>query len=76
MCPGRFLYSAVNNSANKTKTYSTMMKQDIKNKEIQGNREYVSPSVKVIEVTAQRIICTSSDAFGIKPDTGYTEEAW
>ena len=53
-----------------------MMKQDIKNKEIQGNWEYISPSVKVINVTAQRIICTSSDAFGIKPDTGYTEEAW
>ena len=36
-----------------------MMKQDIKNKEFQGNREYVSPSVKVIEVTAQRVICQS-----------------
>ena len=40
-----------------------MMKQDIKNKEFQGNREYVSPSVKVIEVTAQRVICTSFDQF-------------
>ena len=38
-----------------------MMKQDIKNKEFQGNREYVSPSVKVIEVTAQRVICTSTE---------------
>ena len=37
-----------------------MMKQDIKNKEIQGNREYVSPSVKVIEVTAQRVLCEST----------------
>lgn len=36
-----------------------MMKQDIKNKEFRENQEYVSPSVKVIEVTAQRIICTS-----------------
>lgn len=54
-----------------------MMKQDIKNKEIQGNREYVSPSVKVINVTAQKVICTSSEAtFGIELDTGYIEEAW
>ena len=37
-----------------------MMKQDIKNKEFQGNREYVSPSVKVIEVTAQRVLCEST----------------
>lgn len=40
-----------------------MMKQDIKNKEFQGNQEYVPPSVKVIEVTAQTIICTSFDQF-------------
>lgn len=38
-----------------------MMRQDIKDKEFQGNREYVSPSVKVIEVTAQKIICQSGD---------------
>ena len=38
-----------------------MMKQDIKNKEFRGNQEYVSPSVKVIDVTAQRVICTSVD---------------
>lgn len=35
------------------------MKQDIKNKEFRENQKYVSPSVKVIEVTAQRVICTS-----------------
>ena len=35
------------------------MKQDIKNKEFRENREYVSPSVKVIEVAAQRVICQS-----------------
>ena len=52
------------------------MKQDIKKNEPQERQAYVPASVKVIEVTAQRIICTSSDAFGIKPDTGYTEEAW
>ena len=36
-----------------------MMKQDIKNKEFRENQEYVSPSVKVIEVAAQRVVCTS-----------------
>ncbi|MCQ2172006.1 MAG: hypothetical protein MJZ17_04535 [Bacteroidales bacterium] len=41
-----------------------MMKQDIKNKEFQGNREYVSPSVKVIEVTAQRVLCGSNEQYG------------
>ena len=37
-----------------------MMKQDIKNKEFQGNQEYVSPSVKVIEVAVQRVLCEST----------------
>ena len=37
-----------------------MMKQDIKDKEFQGNREYVSPSVKVIEVAVQRVLCEST----------------
>ena len=41
-----------------------MMKQDIKNKEFRENREYVSPSVKVIEVTAQRVLCGSGDFDG------------
>lgn len=36
-----------------------MMKQDIKNKEFRENQEYVSPSVKVIEVAAQKVICQS-----------------
>lgn len=40
-----------------------MMKQDIKNKEFQGNREYVSPSVKVIEITAQRVLCGSTEQY-------------
>ena len=44
-----------------------MMKQDIKNKEFQGNREYVSPSVKVIEVTAQKVMCTSPSPNGFDP---------
>ena len=37
-----------------------MMKQDIKNKEYRENREYVSPSVKVIEVAVQRVLCEST----------------
>ena len=37
-----------------------MMKQDIKNKELRENQKYVSPSVKVIEVTAQRVLCEST----------------
>lgn len=40
-----------------------MMKQDIKNKEFQGNLEYVSPSVKVIEVTAQKVLCQSGGQY-------------
>ena len=35
------------------------MEQDIKNKEPQGRTKYVPASVKVIEVTAQKIICQS-----------------
>ena len=41
-----------------------MMKQDIKNKEFRENHGYVSPSVKVIEVTAQRVLCGSGDFDG------------
>ncbi len=35
------------------------MRQDIKNKEQWERQNYVPASVKVIEVTAQRIICQS-----------------
>ena len=38
-----------------------MMKQDIKNKEFRENQEYVSPSVKVINITAQRVLCGSGE---------------
>ena len=41
-----------------------MMKQDIKNKEFRENQKYVSPSVKVIEVAAQRVLCGSGDING------------
>ena len=37
-----------------------MIKQDIKNKEYRENQKYVSPSVKVIEVTAQKVLCQST----------------
>lgn len=46
-----------------------MIKQDIKDKEFQGNQEYVSPSVKVIEVAAQRVLCGSGDIDGFNPQT-------
>lgn len=49
------------------------MKQDIKNKEPQERQTYVSPIVKVIEVAAQRIICTSDgrETPDLNPDTPY-----
>lgn len=37
------------------------MKQDIKNNELRERQTYVPASVKVIEVTAQRVICGSSN---------------
>ena len=41
-----------------------MMKQDIKNKEHRENQKYFSPSVKVIEVAVQRVLCGSGDFDG------------
>ena len=35
------------------------MKQDIKNNELQESQAYVPASVKVIEVTAHRVLCAS-----------------
>ena len=50
-----------------------MMKQDIKNKELQERQAYVPASVKVIEITAQGIICQSggeyNDPFGDDPES-------
>ena len=40
-----------------------MMKQDIKNKEFRENQKYVSPSVKVIEVAVQRVLCGSNEQY-------------
>ena len=42
------------------------MKQDIKNKELQERQAYVPASVKVIEVTTQRVLCGSGDINGFK----------
>ena len=36
------------------------MKQDIKNNESQERQSYVPASVKVIEVTAQKVLCQST----------------
>lgn len=47
------------------------MKQEIKDKELQERQTYVPASVKVIEVSAQRVICTSGDGTetpGLSPD--------
>ena len=44
------------------------MKEDIKNKELQERQTYVPASVKVIEITAQKVLCQSpgnyNDPFG------------
>ena len=45
------------------------MKQDIKNDELRERQTYVPASVKVINVTAQRVICTSEAGTpGLSPD--------
>ncbi len=43
------------------------MKQDIKNKELQERQSYVPASVEVIEVTAQKVMCTSPIPNGFDP---------
>ena len=48
-----------------------MMKQDIKNKEFRENQGYVSPSVKVIEVTAQRVLCVSNEKYNDGDTSGW-----
>ncbi|MCQ2172485.1 MAG: hypothetical protein MJZ17_07035 [Bacteroidales bacterium] len=49
------------------------MKQEIKNKEPQERQAYVPASVKVIEVTAQKVLCQSggeyNDPFGDDPES-------
>ena len=42
------------------------MKQDIKNNELRERQAYVPASVKVIETSVQRVICTS-------PNEGYDD---
>ena len=48
-----------------------MMKQDIKNKEFRENQKYVSPSVKVIEVTVQRVLCVSNEKYNDGDTSGW-----
>ena len=43
------------------------MKNDIKNNEPQERQKYVPASVKVIEVTAQKVMCTSPSPNGFDP---------
>lgn len=40
------------------------MKQDIKSKELRERQAYVPASVKVIEVTVQRVLCGSNQKYG------------
>ena len=44
------------------------MKQDIKNNELRERQAYVPASVKVIEVTAQRVLCGSTQQY--EPEDG------
>ena len=45
-----------------------MMKQDIKDKEFRENQKYVSPSVNVIEVSVQRVLCGSTEQYEYDED--------
>ena len=49
------------------------MKQEIKNNELQERQKYVPASVKVIEVTAQKVLCQSggtyNNPFGDDPES-------
>ena len=48
------------------------MKENIKNNELRERQEYVPASVKVIEVTAQKVLCQSggtyNNPFGDDPE--------
>ena len=44
------------------------MKQDIKNKEFRERQAYVPASVKVINVTAQRVLCGSNEQYSSEDD--------
>ena len=49
------------------------MKQDIKNNEPQERQTYVPASVKVIETSVQRVICTSGDTLKKYPGNSWNE---
>ena len=52
------------------------MKQDIKNNELRERQKYVPASVKVIEVTAQRVLCGSKENFTTSNPFVGNEENW
>ena len=52
------------------------MKQDIKNNELRERQTYVPASMKVIEVTAQRVLCGSEENFRTSNPFGGNEENW
>ena len=43
------------------------MKETIKNKELRERQGYVPASVEVIEVTAQRVLCESTNQYNTLP---------
>lgn len=50
--------------------------KEIKNKENQERRKYVPASVKVIEFTAQRVLCGSEENFRTSNPFGGDEQDW
>ena len=47
------------------------MKQDIKNKDFRERKTYVPASVKVIEVTAQKVLCGSGNDLTTYPGNNW-----
>lgn len=72
LSPG-WIRCAYNSEKKTNQKYKYTMKQDIKNKELQERQTYVPASVKIIEITVQRIICTSTPLNGTEP---YEREFW
>ena len=52
------------------------MKQGIKNNELRERQAYVPASVKVIEVTSQRVLCGSEENFSTINPFGGNEVDW
>ena len=47
------------------------MKENIKNNELRERQEYVPASVKVIEVTAQKVLCGSGNDLTTYPGNNW-----